>query len=107
MGQAAAVYAEQLSSQSLGHPLWFPEPTKAGETQIGDVGYIENGQFHRLFNITVAADHQWNAYVGVPEGFAPIDIPEYHRQRKSNYLSPGLLGSQSVKALEVGTHIYG
>lgn len=107
MGEAAEVYAEQLGSLFYGHPLWFPEPTDAGETQIGDVGILENGQLHRLFNITVAADHPWNSLLGVPEDFVPVDINKYAKQRRPNYLSPGPFASHSVKTLEIGPQVSG
>ncbi|KAJ3554116.1 hypothetical protein NM688_g3274 [Phlebia brevispora] len=96
MGQAAEIYAEQLNSLSLGHPLWFPDPTAEGEVQIGDVGYIHDGRFRRLFNITRGRDHRWN-FRGVPEGFEPLDAIGGMRLNDRNFLSPGVLGSSSMR----------
>ena len=104
MGQAAEVYSKELNSLSLGCPLWFPEPTDSGEIQIGDVGFVRDGGFHRLFNITVSGDHGWNR-LGVPEAFAPIDIPAHLRQRTPKYLGPGPHSSRSVRTLAVGPNI--
>lgn len=47
---AALVYAEQLRDLRCGEPLWQPEPPNDGEVEIGDVGYINDGRFTRLFN---------------------------------------------------------
>ena len=48
------VYASCISSYVQGYPLWFPEPHDTGEPQIGDVGYLHQGAFVRLFNINVS-----------------------------------------------------
>lgn len=46
------VYAASLLPVGEGYALWYPEPHKSGgEVQLGDVGYIENGAFMRLFNV--------------------------------------------------------
>lgn len=48
----SSVYAGKLSCLCLGYPLWYPEPDdKIGEVQIGDVGYVSDGAFTRLFNV--------------------------------------------------------
>ncbi|EMD33957.1 hypothetical protein CERSUDRAFT_107747 [Gelatoporia subvermispora B] len=41
-------------------PLWEPERTKYGEVEIGDVGYLHNGGFYRLFNATFLASNPIN-----------------------------------------------
>lgn len=105
MGQAAEVYAEQLSSLSLGYPLWFPESSEpAGEPQIGDVGYVSNGRFWRLFNVTVPRDHPWNTF-GVPEDYIPFIIPERQHHREDKYLSPNLLHSRSLHAAKLSSQV--
>lgn len=53
--KAHEVYAAELSSSAgywLGYPLWCPQPGHLGEAQIGDVGHLSEGRFHRFFNIT-------------------------------------------------------
>lgn len=45
------VYPSSLFCLDLGYALWYPEPHKTGEPQIGDVGYVKEGAFIRLFNI--------------------------------------------------------
>lgn len=68
-------YANELKSLGYGYPLWYPEPSKNGEVQIGDVGYIEDGQFQRWFNVMADADDKCNPH-GVPGGFQPLHIPD-------------------------------
>ena len=104
MGEAARVYAEELSSLSLGVPLWFPEPTEAGEIQIGDVGFLEDGCFHRLFNITVPEEHPWNR-LGVPDGFRPINIPPHLQHRAAPYLNSGVQSSRSLQTVTASPSI--
>ncbi|KAJ3529622.1 hypothetical protein NM688_g7831 [Phlebia brevispora] len=100
MAQVAEVYAEQLNSLRLGHPLWSPEPVAAGDVQIGDVGLVEKGCFHRFFNVTVPPEHPWNS-LGVPPGFVPVPIPEKFKHRNLDVLSAGLHGSESVTSTKV------
>ena len=56
------VYATQLEDQLHGYPLWFPEgPKDSGDIEIGDVGYIRDGQFIELFKAKYARDDGHNA----------------------------------------------
>lgn len=50
----SVVYSSSLFCLDLGHALWFPEPHKTGEPQIGDVGYVLDGALIRLFNINAS-----------------------------------------------------
>ena len=46
------IYPTSLNLLGQGYALWFPEPhATVGEPQIGDVGYVSEGSFIRLFNI--------------------------------------------------------
>lgn len=83
----AYIYAEQLLKCQHGLPLWEPEPTKLGEVLIGDVGFIQNGCFYRLFNVLRPADDPANSR-GVPEGFIRLEIDESIIHTLDNYLSP-------------------
>lgn len=103
--EAALVYAEQLRSHGHGEPLWQPEPTQYGEVLIGDIGFIEDGCFYRLFNSTLAADDSINADLGVPHDYVPL---QYNKrallQTKENYLPPKPIYSKSISQFkaEVG-----
>ena len=45
-------FREELAIQypTLGRPLWEPDPAEYGAVQVGDVGFIREGYFYRLFN---------------------------------------------------------
>lgn len=74
------IYASELVRLRYGHPLWYPEPTaEDGEIKIGDVGYIQEGAFHRLFNATHGKGDVINKD-GVPDGFVPLEMPRVHVQ---------------------------
>ncbi|KAF7789085.1 hypothetical protein EIP86_000018 [Pleurotus ostreatoroseus] len=108
MGIASDVYAQELSSYNHGLPLWSPEPADAYEVRVGDVGYIdEDGQFHRLFNVTVDANHPYNVDPETGESCVPTDFhPLQFNSRlfsiKPKQFPPGPLPSRSVKSHEIG-----
>ena len=92
----AFIYAEQLLYRGYGLPLWRPEPTKFGEVHLGDVGFVEDGRFYRLFNATRPADDQLNER-GVPEGFIMLTINDsLHRHTDEQYLPPGPICTTST-----------
>lgn len=46
------VYETELRSTFYGIPLWNPQPSSsANRVNIGDVGYVYNGEFYRIFNV--------------------------------------------------------
>lgn len=82
------LYAEQLLPRGHGLPLWHPEPSELGEVLIGDVGFVQEGYFHRLFNIILGVDHPANSH-GVPEGFTMLEVDRSLLFRTiDNYLPP-------------------
>jgi hypothetical protein len=99
MSVAAQVYAEQLISKGHGFPLWYPD---IGEVHLGDVGYIWDGSFTRLFNVTLPPEHPINQR-GVPEGFMQLQYdPKSTIRKVERYLEKGSVCSQSVKRLQIG-----
>lgn len=99
--RSAAVYAEELASKGRGTPLWYPEPSERGEVEIGDVGFLYNGGFHRLFNVTVDSDHPFNAN-GVPEGFEPLPSNKSRfSDRRSEDIPPGIISSSSIGCINL------
>ncbi|KAI9432518.1 hypothetical protein H4582DRAFT_1994165 [Lactarius indigo] len=52
---------------TFGHALWDPDPGEYPPVEIGDVGFIRQGKFHRLFNALYSEDHPSNQRFGVPE----------------------------------------
>ncbi len=108
MGIAADVYAQELGNYNHGLPLWSPEPADGFEIRVGDVGHIdEDGQFHRLFNVTVDASHPYNidpddGEPRVPTDFYPLRFNSRLFSVKPKQISAGPLPSKSVKSHEIG-----
>ena len=68
------VYREQLTSKYHGLALWNPKPVNGlydhcGHVSIGDVGYLDDGDFIRLFNVTIPWDDSSNENFGKPEKY--------------------------------------
>ena len=84
------VFREHLGIKypDYGHALWEPGPGKLyGAVEVGDVGYISEGKFHRLFNALLPADHASHGNFGVPEYHEPL-VPYV-----SNHIDTGALGA--------------
>jgi hypothetical protein len=80
------IYREQLSIKypTYGHALWEPSPSNPNNpVGIGDVGFIRDGKFHRLFNALISAEEQSN----VPEHYEQL-VPKF-----SDHISKGTLSS--------------
>lgn len=59
-----------------GHALWDPNPGELyPPVEIGDVGYIREGKFHRIFNALLPEDHPTHANFGTPEYHEPLQLP--------------------------------
>ena len=68
------IYREQLAIRhnAYGHALWEPSPGgRYTSVEIGDVGFIRQGYFHRLFNILLPEDHP-SHQDGVPQHHEPL-----------------------------------
>jgi hypothetical protein len=81
VGQPFNIYREQLSSLYHGLALWNPKPVKSlykqpGHVSIGDVGYLDNGAFMRMFNVTLPWDDPSNKLLGEPGKYELIK-PSY------------------------------
>ena len=67
------IYAEQLFSLGYGYPMWVPDVDPAlAEVEIGDVGWIEEGQFLQLFNATRSPEDR-QIRGRVPSDFEQLD----------------------------------
>ncbi len=68
------IYREGIATKypTYGHALWEPSPGgHYTAVEIGDVGFIREGRFHRMFNILLSGDdpsHQ----DGVPPHHEPL-----------------------------------
>ena len=78
----------------FGHALWEPDPGREyTPIGVGDVGFIREGRFHRLFNTLLSADDPSNETFGVPE-------PEYYEplQPMSNHINRGSLAPNTFQS---------
>ena len=75
-----------IAHPAFGHALWEPDPGKqCHPVEVGDVGYIRQGKFHRLFNALLPESHPSHATFGVPEDHEPL------RPSTSNHIDHGTL----------------
>ena len=62
------VLREHLTSLFHGHALWMPDPANLYErVSIGDVGYVKDGYFVRMFNVLLDWSNQLNHTLRDPE----------------------------------------
>jgi hypothetical protein len=76
------IFRQELATRypGYGHALWEPSPGPLfPPVEVGDVGFIRRGKFHRLFNALLPADHPTHRNFGVPEHHEPLqlNIPEH------------------------------
>ena len=91
------IFREQLAIKypSYGHALWRPCPKNPDRpVEIGDVGFIRRGKFHRLFNALLPADDPSHE-LGVPEYHEPLvpsllDHFDADSLDRNNYCSAGV-----------------
>ena len=68
------IYREQLSSLYHGLALWKPNPEGLyKQVSIGDVGYVSDGAFIRMFNVTLPWDDESNRTLGIPDRYELLD----------------------------------
>ncbi|KAH9953164.1 hypothetical protein BC827DRAFT_169055 [Russula dissimulans] len=73
-GQPFNIYRDQLSSLYHGVALWEPNPLRNiyDQVSIGDVGYVQDGFFYRMFNVTLPWDDPLNTRFGEPEPYKTL-----------------------------------
>ena len=81
------IYREQLSSLHHGLALWDPKPVDK-HVSIGDVGYLDNGAFIRMFNVTLPWDDTSNKLPGKPGEYELINS-SYFRDVRDNEIREG------------------
>ena len=98
------IYREELGRNfhAFGHALWEPSPGVLGDpVAIGDVGFIRQGKFHRIFNVLLPEDHQTHKNFGTPEYHEPLQLKmEIHVDEDE--LSPNDFYSAEVKVISGG-----
>src|SRR5712691_12899626 len=82
--EPSRVYRKQLTSLCHGHALWEPNPLHDQVTiTIGDVGYVLEGFFHRMFNVTLPWNHASNNIFGEPDHYKPLDLGPFPNIRET------------------------
>ena len=92
------IFREQLAIKypSYGYALWEPSPTNPGRpVQVGDVGFIRDGRFYRLFSALLPADDPSQEY-GVPEHYKPL-VPTLSDHVATVFFGPSNYCSAGVK----------
>ncbi|KAI9456369.1 hypothetical protein BJY52DRAFT_562024 [Lactarius psammicola] len=88
-------YRDQLASLYHGHALWVPDPAGLYDrVRVGDVGFVKQGHFLRMFNALLPANDRTQTY-GVPEGFVPLNMGPFNNLRTLN-LNQGNYCSSTV-----------
>ena len=95
------VYREQLSSLYHGLALWKPNPEGLYEqVSIGDVGYVSEGAFIRMFNVTLPWDDASNRKFGIPDRYDVLNLDNLtiHREAlgKIEYYSRHVLREENA-----------
>lgn len=64
-----------IAHPAFGYALWEPDPGQQyPPVEVGDVGFVRQGKFHRLFNALLPANHQSHRRFGVPEHYEPLQL---------------------------------
>lgn len=103
------VYAQQLTMLGHGYPLWKGTPSNCQPgVQIGDVGYLSEGEFIRLFNAMAPEDDPLNSN-GVPSNYTPFVKGDRARVVKTpGVIVPSTLCSRTIRQLgmDAGVQVY-
>ena len=98
---------------SLGHALWEPGPRELGPSGqyplvgVGDVGFIREGRFKRLFNVLLPADHPFHdERHGVPDNYEQLQLhPTLQDHIDCGILRPNDFFSPGIKILSGGLKV--
>jgi hypothetical protein len=83
-------FREMLATKypNCGHALWEPSPGGMYDSvKVGDVGFIRQGCFHRLFNVLLPGNHPSHQNFGVPEHHQQL------RLNAPNHIHRGIEGT--------------
>ena len=95
-----------LNFSAYGHALWDPSPGELYDpVAIGDVGYIREGKFHRIFNVLLPEDHPSQAKLHTPEHHEPLRL-RIESHVDIGVLDPNDFYSGQVKMVSGGLNIF-
>lgn len=98
------VFRESLTSLFHGHALWEPDP--AGlytQVSVGDVGFVKDGHFCRMFNVLLEWNDPSNRTLCEPEPYSRLDLGPFINIRKTSF-SKGDYYSRYVTAIQGTTY---
>jgi hypothetical protein len=88
-----------LKYPAYGHALWVPSPGGLYlSVQVGDVGFIRESKFIRLFNVLLPRDHPSHEIFGVPEYHNPLKL-KISKHILPSELNPNNFRSKGVTLL--------
>ena len=102
------IFRDQLGIKypDFGHALWEPNPGRLfPPVEVGDVGFIREGKFHRLFNALLPEDHPSHQRFGVPEHYEPLR-PSAEDHINTGMLAPNDFCSYGVAAASGDLDVY-
>ncbi|KAH8978794.1 hypothetical protein EDB86DRAFT_857742, partial [Lactarius hatsudake] len=102
------IFRDQLGIKypAFGHALWEPNPGRLySPVEVGDVGFIREGKFHRLFNALLPADHPSHQSFGVQEHYEPLQ-PSVADHIDGGVLSPNDFCSYGVTVASGGLDVF-
>jgi hypothetical protein len=87
LSSVSKVYQDQLTTRSHGLALWYPNPPKEiyDKVAIGDVGYLYDGSFIRMFNVMLPWSHESNRTLGEPEPYQSLDCGPFANTIKRQF----------------------
>jgi len=92
-----------IAHPAFGHALWEPGPGEYPPIQVGDVGFIRQGKFHRLFNALYSEIHPSNQRFGIPEDHEQFQPVLNHVDRGT--LNPNTFYSYGVTVVSGGLEV--
>lgn len=96
------VYSSCLATLYQGHALWYPKPHGTGEPQIGNVGYMDEGAFIRLFNLDSSKPEQQVTFWPTPFNPAvPLNSEVFKQLDKREVLRSGHYSSHGVCRMKI------
>ena len=106
VNEPSNVYREQLTSKYHGIALWHPNPVKrlydCGHVSIGDVGYLCDGDFIRMFNVTLPWDDSSNEKLGKLDEYKPLEQGHFVNVRDSEFYEAEYHSPQVAKVDNAG-----
>ncbi|KAH9070983.1 hypothetical protein EDB83DRAFT_2673770 [Lactarius deliciosus] len=95
-------FREELAKAypAFGHALWEPNPGEYPPVEVGDVGFVRQGKFLRLFNALYSEIHPSNQRFGVPEDHEQLQPIPNHIDRGA--LNPNTFYSYGVSVVSGG-----